>query len=415
MMRRRRFIETAALASFAMVNRSAIAKSRARVVVVGGGFAGSSCALAVRTLDPQIDVTLIDPDEKYVTCPMSNEVIVGKRDIASLTIDRSGLSRAGVRVVRDRVVGIESQKRRVSLAGGGSVEYDRLVVAPGIRFLSGSLEGYVDSIAEEMPHAWRAGAQTLLLAKQLRAMEDGGVVAIIVPGGLMRCPPAPYERASLIGEFFKREKPRSKVLIFDANNHFPRQDEFTDAWRTLYPGIIEWISPLDGGTIERIDAKKRTLYTARGAQRVAVANIIPPQAPGAIAVDAGLSIGHGWCPVDAATFESKNLRGVHVLGDACAAGAMPKSASAAHSQAIVCAAAIVQLLGGKTAPNAEFDSVCYSRLGAGRALSIHGKFRVVDNEIRSVAESSESNVSPQDEVARADAWYSQIVKASFGG
>lgn len=414
MMRRRTFLTTVLLAAAAKARATEVSvRVRAHVAIVGGGFAGSSCALALRHADPNINVTLIDPDDRYVTCPMSNEAIVGERSLASLTVDRNGLARAGVRVRRERVRTIDAEPRSVSLASGESLRYDRLVVAPGIRFLWGTPEGYDEDASNSLPHAWRAGAQTELLAQQLRAMEDGGVVAISVPGGLMRCPPAPYERASLIADYLKRHKPRSKVLIFDANNHFPRQPDFTEAWKASYADMIEWISPLDGGIVERVDAKTRTLYTSNGAQRVAVANIIPPQAPGQLAADVGLSTGHGWCPVVADTFESKNIPGVYVIGDACIAGAMPKAASAAHSQALRCAAAIVEQLGGNKMPEAAFDSVCYSLLAPNRALSIHGSFHVADGEIVPSMRAMLARTA-EDEAKRANAWYSQIVTESFG-
>lgn len=415
MMRRRQFVQAAALATLALKTRvSRAGGNAARVVIVGGGFAGSTCALALRRLDPRIDVMLIDADERYITCPTSNEVLVGERSIASLTVSRRNIARVGVRVLRDRAVAVNGERRSVTLASGQSVQYDRLVIAPGIRFLWGTPEGYNEAAAAQMPHAWIAGAQTELLARQLRAMDDGDAVAISVPGGLIRCPPGPYERASLIAEYLQRHKPRSKVLIFDANNHFPRQQEFEDVWRASYPNMIEWISPLDGGAVERVDAKTRTLYTSRGAQRVAVANVIPAQAPARLAVDAGLSTGHGWCPVAPESFESEHVAGVHVIGDACIAGAMPKSASAAHSQALVCAAAIVAMLGGKAAPVPQFDSVCYSILGRGRALSIHGRFEIADGEIRSVAQAGDNPVSAQEQAMRAKEWYRRIVADSFG-
>ena len=202
-------------------------------------------------LDPAIEVTLIDPVDRYLTCPMSNEVLVGERELASIGVARAGVRRAGIRLLRARVDAIDPEQRRVRLAGGRALDYDRLVVAPGIRFLWDRIEGYDEAAAQRMPHAWQAGEQTMRLARQLRAMNDGGVVAISVPAGLMRCPPAPYERASLVAHYLSRHKPRSKILIFDANNHFPRQDAFSAVWQELYPGTIEWIPVTLGGALER--------------------------------------------------------------------------------------------------------------------------------------------------------------------
>ena len=265
-------------------------------------------------------------------------------------MSRAGVRRAGIRLVGDRVAAIDVGAHQVRLQTGRALPFDRLVVAPGIRFLWHKPEGYDAAAAQSMPHAWQAGDQTQRLAAQLRAMDDGGVVAISVPSGLMRCPPAPYERASLIAYFLARHKPRSKLLILDSNNHFPRQDLFTGAWQSLYPGIIEWIASTQDGAVVRVDTANMTLYTANAAHRVAVANVIPPQAPGQIAADAGLASDHGWCPVAPHSFESQLIPGVHVIGDACIADAMPKSGSAAVSQARQCAGAIVALLAGREVP-----------------------------------------------------------------
>ncbi len=421
MMRRRDFLQLGALAALGGISARAQARvkksaAKARVVIAGGGFAGASCALHLRHLNPALEVVLIDPDESYVTCPMSNEALVGMRTLRSLTISRAGLARAGVRYVRASVVGIDAVQRHVRLDDGSALDYDRLVVAPGIRFLWGTPGGYDAAAAQRMPHAWKAGAQTELLAAKLRSMPDGGVVAISVPSGLIRCPPGPYERASLIAHYLKTHKPRSKVLIFDANNHFPKQDVFTAAWQELYPGMIEWIASTQDGAVVRIDAKKNILYTSAAAHPVAVVNIIPPQAPGMLALDAGLASGHGWCPIKPESFESQLVDHVHVIGDACIADAMPKSASAAVSQARQCALAIVTALEGREPPAPAFDSVCYSLLAPGNALAIHGDFTIANGEIRQVeAESSSSTNLPKATFARqANDWYKNIVAQSFG-
>lgn len=411
--RRRRLLQAAAMASLPWPIRAAPA--RPRVVIAGGGFAGASCAMALRRLDASIDVILVDPIADYVTCPMSNAVLAGWRTMASVTFSRAGLVRNGVRCIRDRVVAIDASRKTARLGDGSVLDYDRMVVAPGIRFLPDSPEGYDADTELTMPHAWHGGQQTELLAAQLRAMDEGDVVAISIPSGLMRCPPGPFERASVMAAWLRAHKPRSKVLIFDANNHFPRQDAFTAAWKELYPGTIEWIPATEGGAVERVDAKNKTLYTSRGAQRVAVANIIPRQAPGQLAVDAGLASGHGWCPVDPTTFESKNVSWLHVIGDSCIAGEMPKAASAAHSQALHCARAIVAMLKGRELPPLEFDSVCYGLLARDRALSIHGRFAIEDGEIKSLAPPLPTRQpSATEEQDHAERWYREIVAESFG-
>jgi sulfide dehydrogenase [flavocytochrome c] flavoprotein chain len=386
----------------------------AKVLVVGGGFAGSACALTLRHLLPALNVTLIDPDDRYVTCPMSNAALVGLRDFDSITVSRRGLERAGVTYLQDRVVAVDTPRRRARLGAGTVLGYDRLVVAPGIRFLWGTPKGYDEAASLAMPHAWTAGEQTQILAAQLREMRDGGVVAISVPAGPMRCPPGPFERASLIAGLLKAAKPRAKVLIFDANNRFPRQDAFTEAWNSLYPGMIEWVPMTEDGAVVRVAPAQMMLYTANGSHRVDVANVIPPQAPGLLAVQAGLASDHGWCPVKARTFESQRVDGVYVIGDACIADPMPKSASAAHSQARQCALSIVASLAGREAPVPLFESVCYSLLSPRSALSVHGRFDLVNDGIRQLSEPGEEVATAEQEARNAQNWYRHIVTDSFG-
>jgi NADPH-dependent 2,4-dienoyl-CoA reductase/sulfur reductase-like enzyme len=411
--RRRAFIRFATL-SVAAAAAPSVRAAKARVVVVGGGFGGSACALLLKHADPSLDVTLVDPDARYVTGPLSNEVIVAARTIGSLTLTREGLGRAGVRFVRARAMALDADARSVRLDDGVQLAYDRCVVAPGIRFLWGTPEGYDETAAGLMPHAWEAGAQTTHLAERLRAIDDGGVFAISVPSGLMRCPPGPYERASLVAEYLGRHKPRSKVLIFDANNRFPRQDAFTAAWDALYRGRIEWIPVTAGGAVERVDVRTNTLHTSSGAHRVALANVIPPQAPGRFAVDAGLASGHGWCPVDPTSFASTIVPHVHVIGDACIADAMPKAASAALSQARQCAGAILASLAGRAPPAPALDSVCYSALALDRALAIRLRFRLANGRME--AESNPVDASSTPSAAERDAaqaWYRSIRATSF--
>jgi sulfide dehydrogenase [flavocytochrome c] flavoprotein subunit len=422
-LRRRRFLQLAAAGAIAEVSRRARAlpassRAQPRVVIVGGGFSGGQCALALRRADPAIEVILIDPDQRYVTCPMSNSVIVGLRSLESITVRRGGLARAGVRWVRDRADDLDVTRRRVMLAGGRIIAYDKLVLAAGIRFLWGQPQGYDEAATIRMPHAWQAGSQTELLGAQLRNMRDGGVVAISIPAGPMRCPPGPFERASLIASYLKLHKPRCKVLIFDANNHFPKQDAFSAVWRDVYPDMIEWIPVVSGGAVLRVEPAAMILHTTQGAHPVDVANIIPPQAPARLAAAAGLAAAHGWCPVKLDTFESTLAADVHVIGDACIADPMPKSASAASSQAKQCALAIAASLSGRVRPEPRFDSVCYSMVGPGRALSIHADFRWADGAIQQERPNDggeEPAGQAEIEARNAEAWYRRIVAESFGG
>jgi NADPH-dependent 2,4-dienoyl-CoA reductase/sulfur reductase-like enzyme len=240
----------------------------------------------------------------------------------------------------------------------------------------------------------------------------------------MRCPPGPFERASLLADYFKRSNPRAKVMIFDANNHFPKQDVFTDAWRELYPGMIEWVPVVDGGAVERVDAATMTLSTSQGVIRADVINIIPPQAPAQLAVESGLASDHGWCPIDPEGFESTRVPNVHVIGDACIADPMPKAASAANAQAKRCARAIARALGGREAAQEPLESVCYSLLTADRALSIHARFEVAEGMLQTAVDAEPAGAAPSSaalgsassvaEAQNAARWYAGIVGDSFG-
>src|SRR3979409_686187 len=215
------------------------AQSAARIVVIGGGFAGASCARALRQIDPKLQVTLIEPNRTFVACPFSNEVIAGLREIEAQQFTYERIIADGVTVIAEAAVKIDPQRRVVALSDGKSLSYDRLVLAPGIDVRFDALSGYDEAAAARMPHAWKAGEQTMLLRKQLEAMDDGGLVALAVPAAPLRCPPAPYERASLIAHYLKTRKPRSKVIILDAKDGFSQQRLFENAWKELYPAMIE--------------------------------------------------------------------------------------------------------------------------------------------------------------------------------
>ena len=318
-------------------------KSAGRVVIVGGGFGGASCAKYLSRLAPGLEVTLVERYSRFITCPFSNAVLGGLYEIDYITHGYDALKDShGVSVVHDNASEIDPVAKTVSLAGGSKLKYDRLVVSPGIDIQWGAIDGYDEAASKTIPHAWKAGSQTLLLRKQLEEMPDGGVVIIAAPRNPFRCPPGPYERASLIAHYLKQAKPRSKILIYDAKEKFSKQPLFQQGWQALYPGMIEWISESEGGAIESVDASKMTVHPTFGEPRKAdVINMIPPQKAGAIAHAAGLNGDGAWCPVNQRTFESAVHKDIHVIGDAAIASPMPKSGFAASSQGKVCAAAIV--------------------------------------------------------------------------
>src|SRR6201994_2230951 len=346
------------------------AQSAGRVIVVGGGFGGAACARALKRLDAKLQVTLIEPNKIFTACPFSNEVIAGLRDIGAQQFGYERIAADGISVVAQAADQVDAQVRKITLSDGSTLSYDRLVLSPGIDFNFAALPGYDDTAAIKMPHAWKAGKQTILLRKQLEAMDDGGTVVIAVPATPSRCPPAPYERASLIAYYLKTTKPRSKVLILDAKDNFSQQKLFENAWKELYGNMIERVALSQGGRVTSVDPAAKGIVTEFGNYTADVANIIPPQKAARIAEIAGAADHTGWCPIDPVTFESKLVPDVHVVGDACLGGGIPKSASAANAQGKACAAIIAALLTGKTAEPPTLTGVCYNTVEPGYAFSL---------------------------------------------
>jgi NADPH-dependent 2,4-dienoyl-CoA reductase/sulfur reductase-like enzyme len=338
-----------------------------RVVVIGGGFAGATAAKYIRMWsDGKIDVTLIEPREHFVSCPMSNLVIGGSKTIEFITHRYDRLAtRHGVKLVRDTATAVDTEKRTVRTAGGQTLAYDRLIVAPGIDFMWEQIPALAknpDAGTQVAPHAWQAGPQTLLLRRQLEAMPDGGVAVIAIPKAPYRCPPGPYERACQIAWYFKNRKPKSKVLILDGNEDVQsKKGLFMKVWGGDYKGIVEY---RPNHELEDIDLATRTLkFKVQGDVKADVVNLIPPQRAGAIARAAGVvTANNRWCDVDFLTYESTKVKNVHVLGDSIqVAPGMPKSGHMANQQAKVCAAAIVALLsGGSVNRTPVVTNTCYS-------------------------------------------------------
>lgn len=390
-----------------------------KVVIVGGGVGGATAAKYIRMADSSIDVTLIEPNTEYYTCFMSNEVIGGNRTMESIRVTYDGLKEHGVNVVHDTVVGIDPAAKTVTTSGGTTMSYDRCVVAPGIS-LKDNIEGYDEAAQEAMPHAWKAGEQTVLLRKQLEAMPDGGVVAMAAPPNPFRCPPGPYERACQIAWYLKEKKPKSKLLILDAKDKFSKQGLFTQAFDRYYSGIVEWVSASNGGAISRVDVAAKTLYAGDQAYKVDVANVIPAQQAGAIAIAAGLTNDSGWCPIDGKTFESTIHPGIHVVGDASIASPLPKSGYAANSEGKVAAAAIVDLLNGRTPGEPSLVNTCYSVVGPDDAISVAMVYDLKDGSLSQVEGSgglTSMDASPSwraREVQYAYSWFENIKKDSWG-
>src|ERR1700716_703796 len=421
MMTRRNVVRgiAASAASFAFPSPSN-AQSVARIVVIGGGFGGASCARALRQIDPRLLVTLIEPHRTFTACPFSNEVIAGLREIEAQQFTYGRIVAEGVSVIAQAAVKINPQARIVSLADGQSLGYDRLVLAPGIDVRFDALPGYDEAAAAKMPHAWKAGEQTLLLRKQLEAMDDGGLVVIAAPANPYRCPPGPYERASLIAHYLKTKKPRSKLIILDAKDTFSKQRLFQNAWKELYPGLVEWISLSQGGKVNAVDPATNTLITDFGNHTAQVANVIPPQRAGRIAGIAGAADNTGWGAIDPVTFESKSAPNIHVIRDACLAGAMPKSAFSANAQAKACASAVAALIAGRSPDAPKLINTCYSLAAPGYGISVAGVYQPKNGLLADVE--GAGGVSPADasrdfrarEADYAQSWFATITAEVFG-
>lgn len=364
---RRKFIKwLSASAAAAGVSGCATASDRrtgARVVVIGAGYGGATAAKYIRMWSPDIQVTLVERDSQFISCPLSNRVLAGVIQLKDLTRDYGQLQiNHGVKLVRDEAVAVDPVAREVRLAGGTTLEYDRLVVSPGVDLVYDSIPGMREPAAQDrVLHAWKGGPQTVALRRQLENMRDGGVYAITVPRSPYRCPPGPYERACQVAYYFKQAKPRSKVLILDANDDIQsKKGLFMKVWKETYPGIVEYRP--NSGLVD-VDVSTMTAKLDFEDVRADVLNVVPPQRAGRIAREAGLITANDrWCEIDFLTYESVAVKNVHVLGDAImAAPQMPKSGHMANQHAKVCAAAVIALLHGD-APNPEpiVTNTCYS-------------------------------------------------------
>lgn len=363
-MNRRHFLQaTGAAATLAALSGCATVgkASKARVVVVGGGYGGATAAKYIRLYDPGIEVILVEPNEAFVSCPISNLVIGGFKTIADVTTPYTGLSNNhGVKIVRDMATAIDTDKKQVRLAKGDPISYDRVVVAPGIDFMYEAIPGLNNAVAQaQILHAWKAGPQTVALRKQLEAMPDGGVYVLSMPEAPYRCPPGPYERVCQVAAYFKAAKPKSKVLLLDANGDVTSKGPlFKKAWNELYPGIIEY---RPNSKAVDVDVKGGAIKLEFDDVKGAVLNVLPPMKAGNIAAPF-ITANKRWCEIDWLTYESKVAPGVHLLGDALQiAPAMPKSGHMANGHGKACAAAIVALLNNQPPSQAPtLSNTCYS-------------------------------------------------------
>ncbi|AWN50204.1 cytochrome C [Methylobacterium terrae] len=408
----------AGLAAAALPRPSLAQGAPGRVVVVGGGFGGATAARILQRAG--LTVTLVEPAETYWACPFSNEVIAGLRPMSAQAFGYEDLRASGVTIARTSAEAVDGAARQVRLADGRTLDYDRLILSPGIALRFDALPGYDEAASQAMPHAWKAGAQTERLARQLAAMPEGGTVVLSVPGNPYRCPPGPYERASLIAYYLKTRKPRAKLIVLDAKDTFSKQKLFEQAWTHLYPDVLEYVPLAAGGQVASVDSRAMSVATDFATHKADVACIIPPQRAAPIATAAGVADRSGWCPIDPVSFESRLVPRIHVIGDAAIAGAMPKSAFAANAQGKVCAEAVIDLLAERKPAAPKLVNTCYSLVAPGYGISVAGVYHPANGVLADVE--GAGGTSPLDaggevrrqEAAYAEDWYRTITAAVFG-
>jgi sulfide dehydrogenase [flavocytochrome c] flavoprotein subunit len=397
----------------------AIAQGKPKVVVIGGGPGGATVAKYVAK-DGGVDVTLVEPAKQFTTCFHSNLYLGGFRSWESITHKYDKLaSKYGVKLVHQAAAGIDREKKTVRLANGRSLNYDRLVVAPGIDLKWDSVPGYSEAASEKLPHAWKAGPQTQLLRRQLNALKDGDLIVMIAPPNPYRCPPGPYERISMMAHVLKAKgHKKSRIIILDPKENFSKQALFTEGWQKHYPGMIEWQDPKMHGGVKGVDAKAMTVKTDLAEYKAALINVIPAQMAGKIARDAGLTNQSGFCPINPENMKSTNDANVYIIGDASIAGDMPKSGFSANSQAKVAAMAIRgELANARTFP-ARYANTCWSLIETNDTVKVGGRYEPKDGKITAVetfisktGESAEMRKAQQEENM---GWYAGITADIFG-
>ncbi len=386
---RRRFLAGSAAAAGVAVLGSplVLGQGKPKVVIIGGGAAGATLAkYLAKDGKGAIDVTLVEPVKTYQTCFFSNLYLGGYRKYESIlhTYDKLA-SQYGVKVAHQMASGIDRDKRVVKLADGSTLPYDRLAMSPGIDLKFGSVPGYSEAAAEKMPHAWKPGAQTKLLKSMLDAVPDGGLVVMIAPPNPYRCPPGPYERVSMMAHVLKSTgRTKCKIVILDPKEKFSKQGVFQPAWEKYYPGMIEWLTPAIYTGIKSVDAATNTVVTGFETYNAALVNVIPAQTAGKIALDASLNNESGYCPIDPFTMKSKMDANIHVIGDACIPGDMPKSAFSANSQAKVAAMSIrADLIDAQAFP-AKFANTCWSLIETDDCVKVGGRYEPTAEKIKEV-------------------------------
>lgn len=416
---RRQFIGGTMVAA-AMPSLAARASNKAKVVVVGGGFAGLAAIRYIRHALPDIELTLIEPKKTYVTCPFSNYVIGGFKTLNSITWHYDILRDENITLIRQSATHFDADNKTLTLEDESELSWDYLVIATGIDFDWNGIEGYTQKESLVAPHAWKAGEQTLLLANQVKEMKSGGTIILTAPENPYRCPPAPYERASVIAWRLANINPRAKIIILDSKNSFTKQKLFEEGWTKLYKDRITWISAKEGGKVVRFDAPNMTLHTQSGQSfKADVANIVPPHHAGNLAIQNDLADETGWCPVDAYSMESTQAKNVYVIGDSIDPGMMPKSGFAANSQGKACAKHIVSLIADTPLREPIFMNTCYSLLAPDYGISVAGVYRAAPRGVTAISGAggdsplAQSDDFRKKEALYADGWYHSITSEMF--
>ena len=416
---RRTFLHSAAVTAGLLAAPMVRAQGKPRVVVIGGGAGGATAARYIaKDSGGAIDVTLVEPTRTYYTCFFSNLYLGGFRDMQSLGHSYGTLAAEyGINVIHDWAIGVDRDAKTVSLAGGASLPYDRLILSPGIDFVDGAVEGWDISAQNAMPHAYKAGSQTELLKAQIMAMPQGGTFAMVAPPNPYRCPPGPYERISMVAHLLKQTNPTAKILIADPKENFSKQALFEEGWNDNYAGMVERIGPDFGGANVSVDPAAMTLSIDGDVNNVDVCNVIPAMKAGRIAELAGITEGN-WAPVNAIDMSSKMDDSIHVLGDAAAQGDMPKSGFSANSQAKVCANAVRGALTGSTVFPARFANTCWSLIDTDDGVKVGATYEATDEKIAKV-DGFISETGESDEVRAATyqesiGWYDGITNDMFG-
>ncbi len=419
---RRMFVGTTAAAAATSASAPMVmgaAHAKPRVVVIGGGAGGATAARYIaKDSNGAIDVTLIEPTRVYYTCFFSNIYLGGFRDLASIGHSYGTLaSEYGINVVHDWAVGVDRDAKTVTLAGGSSVSYDRLVISPGIDFIDGAVPGWDITSQNKMPHAYKAGSQTELLKAQIMAMPAGGTYAMVAPPNPFRCPPGPYERISMVAHLLKDINPTAKILIADPKPKFSKQALFQEGWSNHYDGMIEWVGPDFGGDNVEVRPDAMELLIDGEVTKVDVCNVIPAMKSGRICETAGVTDGN-WAPVHAATMATKADENIHVLGDSSAQGDMPKSGFSANSQAKVCAMAIRGALTDSPVFPAKFSNTCWSLIDTDDGIKVGANYEATDEKIAKVdgfiSKTGEDAALRKATYEESVGWYAGISADMFG-